>query len=735
MSGSMAAHLLQSGTPIQAIQAKFMGSAGTGKTAQQVAHQAEQIMPDTVTHQEPVQRQEEEDDQPVQIKAEPVQRQEEDDDQPVQMKAEPVQRQEEEDDQPVQMKAEPVQRQEEDDDQPVQAKQDKEQKVQAKQPSVNLAPTGAGQPMPKAVQQKMEGAFGADFSGVRIYEGPQAKTISALAYTQGSNIHFQPGKYQPHTQSGQKLLGHELTHVLQQRAGRVAVPQKKGIPINADSRLETEADVLGAKAAQGEPVQVAGATKAAVQSQPLANDGVVQCASRWKRWALSPLDWALENIDSLNLAKTWRESQNNRSWKPNLVTGLGKFGYGALGVGGTAISAPLVALGYGGYKVGKGAYKVGKGTYSLGKKILGKVAAGAYKVGKGTWGGAKKILQKIYNVFSAPKKIQEHVTHGTLGKIASTGERVYNVGKVGILPSSVYSRFSGAFGSKAIDMAKEAPGAGMLKDIGVGSNILEPIGYGMAGVNAALAAKDLASAGADGYKAYKLNKLKKQMDLKDGSDKEVRDIIKYSQKRKTRGLLTKGLAGALGITGAIGVLAGAPWLAAAGAVGGLAFGAYKGIRTLVKRSHRRDKLAESAKMLNVDIDKQYKDKTNWFKRGWNWMTGQDIKKKKQLLSENFELIKNTKPEFNLSEDQQNTLNRTLKTKKEQMAKKLIDKIASGNEDAKQVGQILGFLNKKDHIVDQTWRKIWVGDDEIELLDSDTSDEDKKAIAKLVAQKI
>jgi hypothetical protein len=131
-------------------------------------------------------------------------------------------------------------------------------KMQSVMRAIAQTPSRPGQPLPQPVQRKMEGAFGADFSDVRIHQGSQAKNIGAIAYTQGSNIHFQPGQYNPHNPNGQKLLGHELTHVLQQRVGRVSTPQAKGLPINRDSALESEADQLGAKAAQGQPVQVPG---------------------------------------------------------------------------------------------------------------------------------------------------------------------------------------------------------------------------------------------------------------------------------------------------------------------------------------------------------------------------------------------------------------------------------------------------------------------------------------------
>lgn len=112
---------------------------------------------------------------------------------------------------------------------------------------------GQGQPLPVQLQSKMEGAFGADFSAVRVHEDGRAASLGALAYTQGTNIHFASGQYQPDTRQGQELLGHELTHVVQQRQGRVQTTgQAKGVAINNDPALEHEADVMGAQAARGE---------------------------------------------------------------------------------------------------------------------------------------------------------------------------------------------------------------------------------------------------------------------------------------------------------------------------------------------------------------------------------------------------------------------------------------------------------------------------------------------------
>lgn len=106
-----------------------------------------------------------------------------------------------------------------------------------------------GRPLPDGVRQKMETFFKADFSNVRIYQGNQAQSIGAHAFTMGTDIYFAPGQYAPDTPRGQQLLGHELAHVIQQRQGRVRAPQGKGAVVVNDHGLEAEADRMGARAA------------------------------------------------------------------------------------------------------------------------------------------------------------------------------------------------------------------------------------------------------------------------------------------------------------------------------------------------------------------------------------------------------------------------------------------------------------------------------------------------------
>jgi hypothetical protein len=110
--------------------------------------------------------------------------------------------------------------------------------------------TGGGQPLPPAVQAHMEGVLGANFADVRVHVGNEASSIGALAFTHGSDVYFAPGQYQPNTSHGLKLIGHELTHVIQQRAGRVQNPLGSGVAVVQDAALEAEADRMGEQAFQ-----------------------------------------------------------------------------------------------------------------------------------------------------------------------------------------------------------------------------------------------------------------------------------------------------------------------------------------------------------------------------------------------------------------------------------------------------------------------------------------------------
>jgi len=106
--------------------------------------------------------------------------------------------------------------------------------------------------LPDEVKSGMESSFNQDFSHVRVHaNSSKAPEVGALAYTQGSDVHFAPGQFSPGTSSGRQLIGHELAHVVQQGQGRVSpTTTVNGMPVNGNPALEREADVLGARASR-----------------------------------------------------------------------------------------------------------------------------------------------------------------------------------------------------------------------------------------------------------------------------------------------------------------------------------------------------------------------------------------------------------------------------------------------------------------------------------------------------
>lgn len=112
-------------------------------------------------------------------------------------------------------------------------------------PDERVPLVSVGKPLEAAIREPMEDFFGADFSAVRIREGPVARAIGAQAFTLGETLYFLPGRYKPTTRAGLELLGHELTHVLQQRHGRAENPYGRGLAIVQDPKLEAEADTTG----------------------------------------------------------------------------------------------------------------------------------------------------------------------------------------------------------------------------------------------------------------------------------------------------------------------------------------------------------------------------------------------------------------------------------------------------------------------------------------------------------
>ncbi|GHO90356.1 hypothetical protein KSF_004040 [Reticulibacter mediterranei] len=87
-------------------------------------------------------------------------------------------------------------------------------------PIVHQVLNSQGQPLDPETRAFMEPRFGHNFSQVQVHTGAaaeqSAREVHARAYTVGNNVVFGAGQFAPETSEGQRLLAHELTHVVQQ---------------------------------------------------------------------------------------------------------------------------------------------------------------------------------------------------------------------------------------------------------------------------------------------------------------------------------------------------------------------------------------------------------------------------------------------------------------------------------------------------------------------------------------
>ncbi len=123
----------------------------------------------------------------------------------------------------------------------------------------------------------MEPRFGQDFSRVRIHEEAKAvesaRAVNALAYTMGHNMIFGEGQYVPGTADGERLLAHELTHVVHQGRGAPLSLQRQAAEEEAnDVFAEGPEEMAGGKKKKKKKATSSLLTFAQVQSHITSNN-------------------------------------------------------------------------------------------------------------------------------------------------------------------------------------------------------------------------------------------------------------------------------------------------------------------------------------------------------------------------------------------------------------------------------------------------------------------------------
>ena len=117
------------------------------------------------------------------------------------------------------------------------------------------AKRGGGSPLDAAVRTSMESTLGTSLSDVKVHADTEAdalnRSVSAVAFTTGSDIFFKQGAYNPASGEGQQLLAHELTHVVQQRSMGGSSGSGGGLTVGpAGDSYEQQADATAAAVAR-----------------------------------------------------------------------------------------------------------------------------------------------------------------------------------------------------------------------------------------------------------------------------------------------------------------------------------------------------------------------------------------------------------------------------------------------------------------------------------------------------
>lgn len=112
---------------------------------------------------------------------------------------------------------------------------------------------GKGTPLSYKTKSFFTSRFGHDLSDVRVHTNTDsnnlAESINAKAFTKGNNIVFNKGEYNPQSSHGKRLLGHELTHVIQQKQNNIfrkeKIDNEEGVNIVASTPSSLREKIIG----------------------------------------------------------------------------------------------------------------------------------------------------------------------------------------------------------------------------------------------------------------------------------------------------------------------------------------------------------------------------------------------------------------------------------------------------------------------------------------------------------
>ena len=193
-------------------------------------------------------------------------------------------------------------------------------------PALNLEIARADDPLEREADAVSERALndrgtlstslGTDFRDVRIHidakAAKAAQSVNAEAFSLGSHIVFNAGKYEPNTTNGKRLLAHELAHVALQSGRQPATPatiRRKAGPEPAEQGGPDLNDLSVAPSASNQPSAV---SQTEGKPEDLAVDGGV--------------DNQPPEIEEPGRAKPETRDDSKTDIQPKVVQGRGKTG-------------------------------------------------------------------------------------------------------------------------------------------------------------------------------------------------------------------------------------------------------------------------------------------------------------------------------------------------------------------------------------------------------------------------
>ena len=192
---------------------------------------------------------------------------------------------------------------------------------------------GGGQPLPDSIREPMEGAFGADFRGVKLHTDARAdrlaRSVHARAFTTGKDIFIKHGEPSLNSRMGNELLAHELTHTIQQSESaaiqRLSVTDTKWDKVKEVQVMQGGASGNVAELKDGNKSIIVKANQLNATEVLVANNLIHGLNIKNGKYSVNAPEVRLLSLEEIEkLKKISKEKMKDKSKARNFLIDLGK---------------------------------------------------------------------------------------------------------------------------------------------------------------------------------------------------------------------------------------------------------------------------------------------------------------------------------------------------------------------------------------------------------------------------